>query len=400
MYYRLGIEYKSNSNEKLFEGVDKGIQITRTYEAYHSNPDEEGRLKTHEEVKQNEDGSFFVKTGSCVAVKLKFTTTHTRYHVALDEKLPACFEPLYPLSFSKVLAPKAERDRKRKSKEGKEKAKENEDQKDKEKKGESEQVEAEKHETGPTTKDKKDEDKKEDKQSDVAVETVQLVKALITEAEEEKKEEPEAWFDFESLKEDNLTVFAALLPPGTYTYIYIARATKKGKFMSFPAKIGALYRPETYGLSKAILTYVGESKEEVEKKRISQDGEDVEEDQEDEESAEGWMEAMKERVKKEREEKEEKEKAENEQKNEGDDEKADKKRRKRERKERRAKREERKKRKEPATPETAEIEGETSKEAEEEKKDDETKEDKKEEKDRKDSEEEKSDSSSFASSSD
>ncbi len=55
------------------------------------------------------------------------------------------------------------------------------------------------------------------------------------------------WFQHEQLRDDRTEAFTALLPAGTYTYSYTARATTPGMFVVPPTRAEEMYAPETFG---------------------------------------------------------------------------------------------------------------------------------------------------------
>ncbi|HQZ36226.1 MAG TPA: alpha-2-macroglobulin family protein, partial [Ilumatobacteraceae bacterium] len=55
------------------------------------------------------------------------------------------------------------------------------------------------------------------------------------------------WFQHEQLRDDRTEAFTTLLPAGTYTYSYIARATTPGTFVVPPTRAEEMYAPETFG---------------------------------------------------------------------------------------------------------------------------------------------------------
>lgn len=82
LYYRIGLKY-APSNLRL-EAADRGFAVTRRYEAVDEATD----------VKENPDGSWTIKSGARVRVKLSMIAPSRRYHVALVDYLPAGFEIL------------------------------------------------------------------------------------------------------------------------------------------------------------------------------------------------------------------------------------------------------------------------------------------------------------------
>ena len=55
------------------------------------------------------------------------------------------------------------------------------------------------------------------------------------------------WYEHEQLRDDRTEAFTTLLPAGTYTYSYIARATTPGTFVVPPTRAEEMYAPETFG---------------------------------------------------------------------------------------------------------------------------------------------------------
>lgn len=55
------------------------------------------------------------------------------------------------------------------------------------------------------------------------------------------------WYEHEQLRDDRTEAFATLLPAGTYTYSYVARATTPGSFVVPPTRAEEMYAPETFG---------------------------------------------------------------------------------------------------------------------------------------------------------
>ncbi len=84
LYYRIGMQY-APSNLQL-KPADYGFTVTRTYEAV---DDPNG-------VRRQEDGTWRIKAGAQVRVRLTMYAPTRRYHVALVDPLPAGFEALNP----------------------------------------------------------------------------------------------------------------------------------------------------------------------------------------------------------------------------------------------------------------------------------------------------------------
>ncbi len=55
-----------------------------------------------------------------------------------------------------------------------------------------------------------------------------------------------AWYHT-NLRDDRAEAFASLLPAGTYSYSYVARATTPGTFVVPPTRAEEMYSPETFG---------------------------------------------------------------------------------------------------------------------------------------------------------
>lgn len=84
LYYRVGMDYALKSLR--VDAADHGFSVERTYEAV----DDPG------DVTQRADGTWEVKNGSRVRVRLTMVAPARRYHVALVDPLPAGLEPLNP----------------------------------------------------------------------------------------------------------------------------------------------------------------------------------------------------------------------------------------------------------------------------------------------------------------
>ena len=80
LYYRIGLKYAPKNLKS--DAADYGFAVTRTYEA----------IDNAEDVKQNSDGIWMIKSGARVRVRLQMVAPSRRYHVALVDNLPAGFE--------------------------------------------------------------------------------------------------------------------------------------------------------------------------------------------------------------------------------------------------------------------------------------------------------------------
>lgn len=84
LYYRIGMTYAPK--DLKLEPADHGFAVERTYEAVDDDSD----------VKRLSDGSYQVKAGARVRVRLTMVAENRRYHVALVDPLPAGLEPMNP----------------------------------------------------------------------------------------------------------------------------------------------------------------------------------------------------------------------------------------------------------------------------------------------------------------
>ncbi|MCK4303815.1 MAG: hypothetical protein KAY24_06220, partial [Candidatus Eisenbacteria sp.] len=84
LYYRIGMRYAPD--DLLPKSAAHGFHVTRVYEAIDDSTD----------VWRDEDGIWHVRAGSRVRVRLTMVAPARRYHVALEDRLPAGFEPLNP----------------------------------------------------------------------------------------------------------------------------------------------------------------------------------------------------------------------------------------------------------------------------------------------------------------
>jgi len=58
------------------------------------------------------------------------------------------------------------------------------------------------------------------------------------------------WFlDHADLRDDRVSLYASYLPPGTYTYTYLAASTTPGRFQAAPTHISETFFPEVFGRS-------------------------------------------------------------------------------------------------------------------------------------------------------
>jgi alpha-2-macroglobulin len=176
LYYRLAMNYApSNLNLK---SADYGFAVERTYEA----------VDTAEDVRRDADGTWVIKAGARVRVRVTMATPSRRYHVALVDPLPAGFETLNP-------------------------------------------------ELAVT--EKIPEDKKQE--AVVSYGSRSFGFGWWTWRS--------VWFDHQNLRDERSEAFTSLLWEGVYDYSYVVRATTPGLFVVPPSKAEEMYHPETFGRS-------------------------------------------------------------------------------------------------------------------------------------------------------
>jgi len=178
LYYRIGLRYAPTSLD--LAPADHGFTVERAYEA----------LDGKDDVRRDADGTWRVRAGARVRVRLSLVAPGRRYHVALVDPLPAGLEPLNP-----ALAT-----------------------------------------TGTLPKD--------------GEELVPLVAAPGLGGPRRPGHwwwwlRP--WFEHQNLRDERVEAFTSLLWEGVYTYSYVARATTPGRFVVPPTKAEEMYAPETFG---------------------------------------------------------------------------------------------------------------------------------------------------------
>jgi alpha-2-macroglobulin len=98
IYYRIGLNYApKNLNLK---SADYGFIVSRRYEG----------VDNAEDVKQNAEGSWTIKSGARVRVQLEMIAPTRRYHVALVDKLPAGLEIINSALATSEIVPREEYD--------------------------------------------------------------------------------------------------------------------------------------------------------------------------------------------------------------------------------------------------------------------------------------------------
>jgi uncharacterized protein YfaS (alpha-2-macroglobulin family) len=180
LYYRIGMNYAPS--DLNLRPADYGFTVERVYEAVDDRAD----------VARDADGTWHIKAGARVRVRLTMVATARRYHVALVDPLPAGFEALNPSLAT----------------------------------------------TGSIPRD--------EKQSGVG----ELgSRASINGGYGWWWWRPE-WFEHQNLRDERAEAFTSLLWEGVYKYSYVARATTPGDFVVPPAKAEEMYHPETFGRGK------------------------------------------------------------------------------------------------------------------------------------------------------
>jgi uncharacterized protein YfaS (alpha-2-macroglobulin family) len=175
LYYRIGMKYApKNLNLKP---ADYGFTVLRKYEA----------IDNADDVKQNADGSWTIKSGSRVRVRLTMVASARRYHVALVDPLPAGLEILNPeLAVTETIP----------------------------------------QDNGGNT-------------SVVEYGSQSYGRGYYNWRW--------TWFEHQNFRDERAEAFSSLLWEGVYKYTYVTRATTPGQFVVPPAKAEEMYHPETFG---------------------------------------------------------------------------------------------------------------------------------------------------------
>ncbi|HEY0659645.1 MAG TPA: alpha-2-macroglobulin family protein, partial [Pyrinomonadaceae bacterium] len=174
LYYRIGMKY-APKNLKLAP-ADYGFTVLRKYEA----------IDNADDVKQTADGSWTIKSGARVRVRLTMIAQARRYHVALLDNLPAGLEILNPeLAVTETIPRDA---------------------------GNIPVIEYGSQSYGRGYYNWRYQ-----------------------------------WFEHQNFRDERAEAFASLLWEGVYNYSYVARATTPGAFVVPPAKAEEMYHPETFG---------------------------------------------------------------------------------------------------------------------------------------------------------
>jgi uncharacterized protein YfaS (alpha-2-macroglobulin family) len=142
------------------------------------------------DVRHDADGTWHIKAGARVRVRLTMVAPARRYHVALVDPLPAGFETLNPVLATSETIP---------------------------------------------------EDKKQTGVGEYGNRSYGSYGWWSWRS---------VWFDHQNLRDERTEAFTSLLWEGVYNYSYVARATTPGVFIVPPAKAEEMYHPETFGRGK------------------------------------------------------------------------------------------------------------------------------------------------------
>ena len=177
LYYRIGLNYAPS--DLNLKPVDYGFTVVRSYEA----------VDDPKDVARDADGTWHIKAGARVRVRLSLVATARRYHVALVDPLPAGFEALNPSLAT----------------------------------------------TGSLPRDKEQTGVGEFGSRSFGYGWWWW---------------RPVWYEHQNLRDDRAEAFTSLLWEGVYKYSYVARATTPGIFVVPPAKAEEMYHPETFGRGK------------------------------------------------------------------------------------------------------------------------------------------------------
>jgi uncharacterized protein YfaS (alpha-2-macroglobulin family) len=176
LYYRIGMKY-APTNLKL-DPADYGFEVLRKYEA----------VDDKDDVKQNADGSWTIKSGARVRVRITMVAQARRYHVALVDNLPAGLEILNPgLAVTEAIP------------------------------------------------------------GDTGGGNTSVLEVGSRSFGSDYYWWRMNWFEHQNFRDERAEAFASLLWEGVYNYTYVARATTPGQFVVPPAKAEEMYHPETFG---------------------------------------------------------------------------------------------------------------------------------------------------------
>jgi alpha-2-macroglobulin len=171
LYYRIGMTYAPASLK--IDAADYGFVVAREYEGADDKSD----------VVRQADGSWKIKAGARVRVKLKMVNENRRYHVALVDPMPAGLEPMNPALPT----------------------------------------------TGPLPATNPNDPGGSNTKGDRYWWWYG------------------PWYEHQNMRDERVEAFSSLLWEGVHTYEYVARATTPGNFIVPPPKAEEMYMPETFG---------------------------------------------------------------------------------------------------------------------------------------------------------
>jgi len=190
LYYRIGL--RTAPDDLVLEPLDRGFVVARTYEAVDYPAD----------VTRDADGTWHIKAGARVRVRLTMVAESQRTHVALIDPLPAGLEILNP---ELATTPDVPTDPNQ----------------------------------GGGGCDIATEFGGDCVVSDTSPSSISWISSFAPWYA--------TWFDHQNLRDDRAEAFSNYLSAGTYDYTYVARATTPGSFVVPPVRAEEMYFPETFG---------------------------------------------------------------------------------------------------------------------------------------------------------
>jgi uncharacterized protein YfaS (alpha-2-macroglobulin family) len=178
LYYRVGLRYAPD--RLVLEPLDRGFTVERSYEG----------VDAPRDVRRDADGTWRIRAGARVRVRLTMVAPARRSHVALVDPLPAGLEPLNPALAVTGTVPG-------------------------------------------------------DGGSNVTSIGAPGLGGLLRPGGWWWWSRP--WFDHQNLRDDRVEAFSSLLWEGVHEYRYVARATTPGTFVVPPPRAEEMYAPETFG---------------------------------------------------------------------------------------------------------------------------------------------------------
>jgi uncharacterized protein YfaS (alpha-2-macroglobulin family) len=178
LYYRIGLRYAPR--DLALGALDRGFTVERRYEGADQASD----------VRRDADGTWRIKAGARVRVRLTLVAEARRYHVALVDPLPAGLEAQNPALATTGSLP----------------------------------------------------DAGDDSVAEIGAPGLGAPRSVGHWSRWAR-----TWFDHQNLRDDRVEAFAALLWDGVYSYRYVARATTPGTFVVPPPRAEEMYSPETFG---------------------------------------------------------------------------------------------------------------------------------------------------------